>query len=272
MSDDTTASKNDPSAGHPSLLTHAATEVRFSIRSLLILTAIAAPLAAGVGIIVRRTDSRWQTSILVTLAASIVFLLACAVYIAWRRHRAEQSAGRVFFDLVLHSYILPHRPRLASTLAGVALLLLFLPVLIALCFAATFGLPHGSATDIMLDVIILFGYVNVLSPPIAGLAYIWWGRRVRFCVNGVVVRHTFIPWQWLARYSRFYWDAAYRGVCVLKRKELIAPANSQEHNFFQLLKEGGRYGNAPRWIAVIVPPDERAAFEALLKEKLQLPD
>ena len=53
--------------------------------------------------------------------------------------------------------------------------------------AVAIALGATSMTDITVDVMMLFGYLNVLSPLIAGLAYIWWGRRVRFCENGVVV-------------------------------------------------------------------------------------
>src|SRR5215471_14819552 len=76
----------------------APTEVRFSIRSLLILTAIAAPVAAGVGVILRRVDASWQLRAVIALGASFAFLLVGAVYIAWRRRCAERLAGRVLFD------------------------------------------------------------------------------------------------------------------------------------------------------------------------------
>jgi hypothetical protein len=245
------------------------TEVRFSVRSLLILMAVVAPATALLGFALRHVDEASQSRFALCSGCAVLIFIAGAVHFAWRRRRAELLAGHVFFELVAHSYFLPRWPRVASMLAGVALLLCFLPALMAVYFVATGAVPAFNWANITMYVV-LYWYLYGMWRPITGLTYIWWGGRFRFCEHGIVIRHKFVPWERLASFYRFYWDAVDRNVCVLERQANRTGMRQPPPKPSVAIREGWRYGSGFRRIAAIVPPGERDAVVALLKDRLTI--
>jgi hypothetical protein len=215
------------------------TEVRFSIRSLLIWTVVVATLATVAHFLLQRYDRDAQLRMFAYWASALVVVIFALGYFAIARFRAEQKAGRVLFTFVPHSYFFPHWPRFAAAFCGSLLLLMLVP----LWFAGTYqAAQSNSVLEALgkswqpLASMSLWGWSCF-----AGITYLWWGRKIQFCQHGIVVRHQFLPWEMIHRH---YWDACTKNARVLETQV-------------------GRF----RRIAVIVPPEKREAVEAALKEK-----
>jgi hypothetical protein len=211
------------------------TDVRFSIRSLLILTVVIAVGATLLASQLHRFDSAQQTRLLAYWMVIVAAASATIFYFARARCRAETSGGGVLFVLVPHSYFLPQAPRAASIIAGTALLV---------CAAGIWSMESimAAGAKSTSDWLNATFYANALwgMSSTVGITYIWWGRRIRFCEKGIVIRHLFIPWDEI---RLFYWDAVNRNACVL---ETSPPRH--------------------RRVAATVPLGDRAAIELLMNE------
>jgi hypothetical protein len=210
------------------------TDVRFSMRSLLMVTALAAVIAAALGAFVRRfpADAQPRLWIFWGILASLVFALA--LFHAWLRYRAEKKAGLVLLQLVPHSYFFPRTPRFAAILIP-AFLTAAAP---ALWLGESFLIARAEL-KVWSGVLNWTAFCSVFTTGL-GISYFWWQKRVRLGTNGVVVRHRFVSWRWC---RRWYWDACYRDVVVMEFEGL-------------------------QWIAARVPPDEREAVERVLQDRL----
>lgn len=211
-------------------VTSDATEVRFSMRALLVLTAIGAVASASLGAFIRRFPADARPRLVVFWGILAVAMAAITLFLAWRRRRAERNAGHVILQLVRHSYFFPRQPTWALNLAG-ALSLAIAPAMWVMgSFIIAKGVPPVWWSFMN------YGTIYSLFMSGAGITFFWW-RRIRLCENGVVVRNRFLPW---TACQHWYWDACYKNALVM---------------------EFNRYGR----LAVNVPAEERSAAEAILK-------
>jgi hypothetical protein len=176
------------------------TEVRFSIRSLLIVMAGIAAATTAIAAFIRRfpADARLRLAAYWSVAAAV--LLGLVIYQARRRYVAESKAGQVRFLLHRHSYFFPRAPWLATGLFGAfsLLLALFAGAISTIGLADTRGWFNLDAT--------IFAWIFAAT----GIAAMWW-RRVRLAEHGVVVRNEFVRWD----ECRWYWDACNKDVLVI---------------------------------------------------------
>jgi hypothetical protein len=176
------------------------TEVRFSLRSLLIMTAGVAAATAAIAAFVRRFPPAARLRLAAYWGVSATVLVALVVYHARKRHLAELKAGHVHFRLSQHSYFFPHAPAAARALFGV--------------FSLLAGLLAGMVSSIIVADsgawFILDWTVFGLMFAATGVTAMWW-RQVRLAENGIVVRSEFVRWE----NCRWYWDPCDPDVLVL---------------------------------------------------------
>jgi len=213
-----------------------ATDVRFSMRSMLISTAVIAAGCTAFGIFLKQFPRDAQSRILIFWGVILAIWLGIVLLMARRRYLAEQHAGAVQFELVPYSYFFPKAPRFAAMMAGTFLLALAPAMAVAYSFAIASAKAHTwwFALDLN-SYFIVFGSA-------AGVTYFWWGRRIRFGDHGVVLRYRYLPWE---NFRRWYWDPCHRGAIVME------------------FQQGQR-------VAAGVPSDQRETVEALLNEKLKM--
>jgi hypothetical protein len=183
------------------------TEVRFGTRAILVLMAVVAVGAAGLSAFLRLfpPDVRWHVAIF--WAAMIVILAAVTVVLARKRFVAERLAGKSLFELPRHSYFLPRAPLVATTLFG-AILVAAAPV----CWAVqSLSFMGPNPTKDWREMFWL-GLYGIFFSGI-GISLLWWNRRIRVGVNGVLVRTRLLPWE---TFRRWYWDACNAGVVVME--------------------------------------------------------
>jgi hypothetical protein len=210
------------------------TDVRFSMRSMLMFTALVAVLAAALGAFVRRFPAAAQPRLWVFWGILAALLIALALVHACLRYRAEKEGGRVLFQLVPHSYFFPRAPRLATILVGA----FFTAAAPVTWVAESFII--GMANPKLWSEVLNWGTIASVFASGLGISYFWWHRRIRLGENGILVRHNFVPWE---ECRRWYWDACYRDVVVME------------------FESRGR-------IAARVPADECAMVERVLQDTL----
>jgi hypothetical protein len=220
-----------------------ATEVRFSIRALLVATAYVAIGTTALGAFLRRFPPEAQVRLFLYWGLLALIFISLILYHARRRQIAERRAGRVLFSLVPHSYLLPRNARWATVAAGL-LLLIAAPLAWVL---GSFAVAKTKIAD----------WISVIDLPAVGIAaanigasgtgltILWW-RRVKFATNGVLIRNRFIAWK---NYPRWYWDAFNNNVVVLESTR--STANER--------------------IAAKTNAEGRSAIEALLTDKIGEP-
>ncbi len=205
--------------------------MQFSTRSLLIIMAVVAVAATALGAFIRSFPKDVRLNLAVYWGFLVAIIIGLIIYHARRRYIAEQQAGRILFTLRRHSYFFPRRPVIGTLVLGV-MLLVYAPAcwIVGSFRVARHGLLSG------LD-------INDIYGPIAtgiGVTVFWW-KRLRLAERGLVVRSKFIPWE---RENRWYWDACNRNVVVIS-------------------------GDKIESLAIRIPPEDRAAVESLLREKVQ---
>jgi hypothetical protein len=207
------------------------TEVRFRLRSLLIVMAVVAVAATILGWFLRRfPNSREQ--LLIYWGILSLLLVAICVLKSWRRYRAEKKAGRIMCQLTPHSYFFPRSSRVAAASAGATLLSIGAAMWLFNSFLIA-DENWGAAFSIVWN---SFYMLLILG---SGITCFWWRRSIRICDHGVVVREKFLPWD---KCRWFYWDAGNRDVIVIE------------------------WRGASR-IAAQVPPKRRDNVESLLRAK-----
>ncbi len=204
-----------------------ATEVRFSIRAMLIGTAIAAVVFTSLGAFIQHFPANVQPRLLLFWSIQTAAITVLIAYHMRRRILAERKAGRVLMLLPLHSYFLPRAPQFACV--GTAIFLLLFAV--GICVSDSFEIAAAPLGGWWFPVNI---YATILAG--IGVTHLWW-RRVRIAENGIVVRSNFVPWP---SFRRWYWNACNKDVAVVERLN------------------GGD-------VAFKVPEQDRAAIEALFE-------
>lgn len=199
------------------------TDVRFNMRSMLVITAIAAFVATALGAFLRRFPADVQVRLWVYWGILFALLGGISLFNACLRYLAEQKAGRVFFQLVPHSYFFPGAPRFASILVG-TFLIISAP---AMWVWGSFIIAKPNTSE-WLQALNWWTFYGLFGSGL-GIAYFWWDKRIRLCENGVVIRRDFAPWQDLKQY---YWDAIYRDVVVMqfvrKKTAIRVPQEMQD--------------------------------------------
>lgn len=183
------------------------TDVRFSLRGMLLLTCCVAVAAALYGTLLRQLpdSARWPASLAMVVIA--VTVAACLAYVARARHRVERLAGAPRFVLPHYSYLFPRAPRLAATLLGFTSL--------------AFGLGTLALVPIILwdeklrpsSMSLAWNGMYALMAVAFGISTLWWNRDARLCQDGVLVRSRLVPW---SKNRRRYWGACHRDVVVLE--------------------------------------------------------
>jgi hypothetical protein len=181
-----------------------ATEVRFSIRALLVWMAVLAVVLSALGAFIRTFPPEARLRIAGYWGVLAVTLCVMIAYVAHRRYAAERKAGAVHFRLATHSYFFPRFPAWGRALGGIACLMV----------APAFWII--GSYSLVKDRFNLFTALNPSSfglfvATAGGISILWW-RRVTLAENGVIWRKDFFPWS-VCR--RWYWDACYRDVAVI---------------------------------------------------------
>ncbi len=210
------------------------TEVRFSIRSLLIVTAVVAVATSAVATYIRSFPVDLRMELTLYWGVLPALLVTLFVFHAWRRRKAELIAGRVLLELDRHSYFLPHTPRLATTLVGILSLLAAPAMWIVGSRDIASGRPLG-AWPWQIN----YGTISCLVASGSAVTFFWW-RRIRLAENGLIARSQYFPWTVC---NRWQWDAQFTNVAVV-------------------------FTTTRGKIAFEVPEQERAAVEALLKRQV----
>jgi hypothetical protein len=176
------------------------TEVRFSIRSLLIVTAGVAAATAAIAAFIRRFPADERLRLAAYWGVATAILASLVIYQARRRYLAESKAGQVHFLLHRHSFFFPRVPWLATGLFGAFSLLvaLFAGAITTIGLADSHAWFHLDGT--------IFAWIFAAT----GIAAMWW-RRVRLAEHGVVVRNEFARWE----ECRWYWDTCNKDVLVI---------------------------------------------------------
>jgi hypothetical protein len=210
-----------------------ATEVRFGIRSMLIVMAVVAVVMSSLGAFIRRFPPEAHLRLAIYWSILGVILAAVFAFTARQRYLAESRAGRVLYRLVPHSYFFPRAPGCGIALAGT----LCLAVAPALWVTYSFLLaqPNSSLWSRAFDLNSIFA----ISAGGAGLSFFWW-RRIIVSEQGIIKRNIFAPW---SECRRWYWDACNKNVAVIA---------------------ADRIGT----LAVRVPPEQRDAVTALLNAQI----
>jgi hypothetical protein len=205
------------------------TEVRFSIRSLLILMAVLAVVVSALGAFIRRfpPEARLRLSIYWSVLAAL--MLAMFIYTARKRYLAESKAGQVIFRLVPHSYMFPRAPSWGYVLMGIGCLALAPAIWIVDSFWV--GDVSNPAWQSVTNINVIYAFMAAA----AGFSYLWW-RRIIVAENGLIIRNIFVPW---SECRSWYWDACNRKVAVVRT-------------------------NIQAMTAMKVPDEERDAIESLL--------
>jgi MFS family permease len=213
------------------------TDVRFGMRSLLVLMAVVAAACTGLSAFIHGFPKDARPRVLGYWGIFFVLLAVCIAYDAWRRLVAERQAGSVRFLLPLHSFLFPRAPRIAAMLVGLCLV----AAGPAMWAVGSFFVAEN-VNAIWMQMISWQNYVSVVLTGV-GVSYFWWQRKARVGENGVVMRYNFLPWN---DCHRWYRDACYRDIIVL---------------------EYARNGR----VAVKVSEQERAAVEEFLAEQCRIP-
>lgn len=200
---------------------------------MLIVTTVLAASLSALGAFIRHFPTDVQSRLVGLWSILAVFLVALYGYHAWRRYVAEQQAGRVLLVLVPHSYFIPRAPDFARMLCGS--LLFAIGPLFWVAYSFTIAAAPRGGGMFPVEPYMIYG----LAGSSAGLTFLWW-RRVRIGENGFVVRSRFVPWD---NCFRWYWDACNKNVVVVN----CAPRTH---------------------LAMIVPPDNRVAINAMFDEKI----
>jgi len=206
------------------------TEVRFSVRSLLILTAVIAATTSVVAAFIRSFPPNDQLRVALYWGVTAAFLLGLVICHARWRFAAERKAGKVHFLFHRHSYFFPRAPWLAAAAFAA------FSLVASLIIGAVMSIGVADKRQwFRLDAIL---FVLMFATP--GIVAVWW-RRIRLAEHGIVVRSEFVRWE----DCRWYWDACNKDVLVI---------NSSRN---------GEFGSA----AMRIPIEQREPVLALLGEK-----
>jgi hypothetical protein len=182
------------------------TEVRFSIRSLLVLMTVLAVIVSALGAFIRRFPPEARLRLSLYWAGLAALMLAMFIYTARKRYLAESQAGRVMFRLIPHSYMFPRAPSWSYFLMGVG----------CLAFAPTIWIFYsfwvGDVSTPAWQSVTNINVVYALMAAAAGFSYLWW-RRIIVAENGLIIRNIFVPW---CECRSWYWDACNRKVAVVR--------------------------------------------------------
>ena len=162
-SDSPAAATENQEFHNPEIASKDATEVRFSIRAVLIVTALLAVCLSALGAFIRHFPADVQPRLVVLWGTLAAFLIGLVAYHARRRYVAEQQAGACYF-------------RLSPT---------------AISFRGRPILPDYAAVDSCLPLRRCFVSDTALQSP--------WHRRVNFSYQSSLI--SFTGWSGLGRGS-----------------------------------------------------------------------
>src|SRR5262245_46585201 len=177
---------SDDAQAVPSTLPES-TDVRYRVRSLLVLMAVAAVIATALGGFVGLFPAEAQRRLWIYWGLLLLLAVGTVVVHAWLRHRAEKNAGSVLFQLVPHSYFLPRAPQVASILFGA----FFITGVLILWVAGSLIVAWPGKSDWSTPLAWIF---SALFSTGSGISYLWWHRNIRLGEYGMVIVHEFVRW------------------------------------------------------------------------------
>lgn len=218
------------------------TDVRFSIRGILIATVPVAILATIVGAIFRRMNALEQTRMAVLGMGWLLAVAAWVGYQARRRYLLERVAGHKLFELATLSKLFPRVHWHAAIWRGfgrAAMGLLFLSV----CIAPLVVLPsrQGSTPGYFWLIYLVASVVLAAQ----GIVTIWWRDSMQLRTNGALQGAQFIDWDQVVRIS---WSDDKRPILTIE---------GIEHR-----------GSDAIFQAVATGPEQKSAVDRLLQEKV----
>lgn len=183
------------------------TDVRFSVRALLILMLCVAIVAAVFGFVLRSLPLAARAPAVGSLVVVGLVLIACAAYAARERRSVERLAGTPRFTFTPHSYLFPGAPRIAARLAGAIAMLYGVGYLLGI------GALAWESNRLPAIGTILSHLAYSVMAISFGIGALWWNRDVRLSDDGVLLSNQLIPW---SDHQRHYWDACRRDAMVLE--------------------------------------------------------
>jgi hypothetical protein len=216
------------------------TDVRFSMRALLIVTAVVAVLAAVMGPFVRQLPPDAQVRLLGVWGGWLLAVIILTGFQARQRYRAERLAGRTLLRMKLREEQTVSYERLQGsrsvfwTIVGVLVMLFF-------ASQAAISLAGGVVPTVM--IIGTLGTLSIWST-IRAVMLLWWRNTIRFCEAGLQWDRHLMLWEYVLERR---WDESDAKVLIVQ--------GIDQRNLDSILK-------------IAVPADERAAVESLLESKL----
>jgi hypothetical protein len=183
------------------------TDVRFSLRSLLIVTIVVAVTAALLGPYLRNQSPDVRTPIGVLWATCLTMAAAALGYQAHLRYRLEHAAGKRLSSLPLHGKKVG---RAGSSFAFVVGGLLIACGLLYLLTARYMFRPPANAPSavpyLMLSVPLRAGLCAMFIAH--GISTIWWGRSVQLRERGVLRGLRLLRWDHVTNCHWSRWSNA----------------------------------------------------------------
>lgn len=210
------------------------TDVRFSMRSILLATLVIAIAAALIGPELRGipAEDLGRTALLWGLFFSIV--LFQIVRFARKRYRLEKAAGRILVASHWRGTYTGHSWTFGAFLVGGIVISIGISCLVMASQAL-----RSNLVEMLIPVAAATAFAGVCVSN--GVVLIWWHRTAQFRENGFLYGLRLLPWSNVANYKLAF--------CTLK----LSGVDTQNANF-QLIMN--------------VPTDRVAAVQTLLSEKL----
>jgi len=213
------------------------TDVRFSIRSLLLVMVPVAVLAAVAGQYVRRFEPRQQIQAVIAWAGWFLLAIGWLALTARKRLRVEKLAGRTIIRLPIYG-MNPIWRVITRYMFSAYLMSIGVFVLIEIADRAA---ERPSVSAALLTLLYPDSLFTAWLLAICAALW-WWPHDIRLCDDGALSHQQVIRWPDAGE----RWDPDYDAVTVY----------------------GPNQNGAPVHFDMIVPERQRGAVEAFLNEKL----
>jgi hypothetical protein len=213
------------------------TDVRFSMRLMLLIAVPVAVVAAVAGQCIRAFGPQQQTQIALAWAGWVLLAIGCLALIARKRVRVEKLAGRTIIRLPIYgmnpNWRVINRYVLSAYLMSIGIFELF-----------EIAGRAASSTPMQTALFTLFNLDSIFTAWLLAtcIALWWWPRDIRLCENGVLSDQRLIPWS----DARARWDPDHDAVTIY----------------------GSDQSGVELHFDMVVPEQQHALVEVLLKEKL----
>src|SRR3954471_9460892 len=188
--------------GRPSIAGEDLTDTRFSVRAMLIVTAVVAVVAAVLGPIVRSIDPHERMPLLATWGVWLAASIAWVGYLTHQRRQAERLVGGAQLKLPLYDENVPQASSIRRWF-NVVMALFFALFFVSILSAEVSSFLRGSARSssivshaIMATMCVWWTARSITS--------IWWRNNVRFGERGILWDRRALNWDHIVSWA---WDA-----------------------------------------------------------------